>query len=129
MSSWRSENRVVVEWDRANDTLDIRDPYLLFFLRRGEWKQWLHRCANWRNAHLAEGAADCWGLVTSHRTGAPLATGREITGRFQGSAVVGPCNMCRPDRFNRLKDRCSPVSTGAVDPNRYQLGADSTPEC
>jgi len=33
-----AENRVVVEWDGDNDTLDIRDPYLLFFLRWGEWR-------------------------------------------------------------------------------------------
>ena len=28
-----SENRNVVEWDAENDVFDIRDPYLLFFLR------------------------------------------------------------------------------------------------
>lgn len=28
-----SENRNVIEWDGENDVLDIRDPYLLFFLR------------------------------------------------------------------------------------------------
>lgn len=28
-----SENRSIVEWDGENDVLDIRDPYLLFFLR------------------------------------------------------------------------------------------------
>lgn len=33
-----AENRIVVEWDGANDTLDIRDPYLLFYLRWGEWQ-------------------------------------------------------------------------------------------
>ncbi len=30
-----SENRTIVEWDGSNDVLDIRDPYLLFFLRWG----------------------------------------------------------------------------------------------
>ena len=30
-----SENRAVVEWDAENDVFDIRDPYLLFFLRWG----------------------------------------------------------------------------------------------
>lgn len=33
-----AENRVVVEWDVENEVLDIRDPYLLFFLRWGDWK-------------------------------------------------------------------------------------------
>jgi hypothetical protein len=33
-----AENRVVVEWDGDNDTLDIRDPYLLFYLRWGGWE-------------------------------------------------------------------------------------------
>lgn len=28
-----SENRNIVEWDAENDVFDIRDPYLLFFLR------------------------------------------------------------------------------------------------
>lgn len=28
-----AENRNVLEWDGANDVLDIRDPYLLFYLR------------------------------------------------------------------------------------------------
>ena len=28
-----SENRTVIEWDGENDVLDIRDPYLLFYLR------------------------------------------------------------------------------------------------
>lgn len=28
-----AENRSVIEWDGANDVLDIRDPYLLFYLR------------------------------------------------------------------------------------------------
>jgi len=28
-----SENRSILEWDGDNDVLDIRDPYLLFFLR------------------------------------------------------------------------------------------------
>ena len=28
-----SENRNIIEWDGANDVLDIRDPYLLFYLR------------------------------------------------------------------------------------------------
>ena len=28
-----SENRVVVEWDSGSDVFDIRDPYLLFYLR------------------------------------------------------------------------------------------------
>ncbi len=32
-----SENRNVVEWDGENDVIDIRDPYLLFFLR---WAMW-----------------------------------------------------------------------------------------
>lgn len=30
-----SENRVILEWDSGSDVLDIRDPYLLFFLRWG----------------------------------------------------------------------------------------------
>jgi hypothetical protein len=33
-----AENRNVVEWDGASDVLDIRDPYLLFFLRWADWK-------------------------------------------------------------------------------------------
>lgn len=28
-----SENRTIIEWDGVNDVLDIRDPYLLFYLR------------------------------------------------------------------------------------------------
>jgi hypothetical protein len=28
-----SENRIIIEWDAENDVFDIRDPYLLFFLR------------------------------------------------------------------------------------------------
>jgi len=28
-----SENRSIIEWDGENDVLDIRDPYLLFYLR------------------------------------------------------------------------------------------------
>jgi hypothetical protein len=28
-----AENKVVMEWDTANDVLDIRDPYFLFYLR------------------------------------------------------------------------------------------------
>lgn len=31
-----SENRNIIEWDAENDVLDIRDPYLLFYLRWGE---------------------------------------------------------------------------------------------
>ncbi|MCK2094768.1 hypothetical protein [Thauera aromatica] len=31
-----SENRTVVEWDVDNDVIDMRDPYLLFFLRWAE---------------------------------------------------------------------------------------------
>ena len=31
-----SENRNIVEWDGENDVFDIRDPYLLFFLRWAE---------------------------------------------------------------------------------------------
>ncbi len=33
-----SEGRQVVEWDSERDLLDIRDPYLLFFLRWGQWQ-------------------------------------------------------------------------------------------
>ena len=33
-----AENRVVVEWDVASDVLDVRDPYLLFFLRWADWE-------------------------------------------------------------------------------------------
>lgn len=33
-----AENRIIVEWDVENEVLDIRDPYLLFFLRWGDWK-------------------------------------------------------------------------------------------
>jgi hypothetical protein len=29
----QSENRSVIEWDADNDVLDIRDPYLLFYMR------------------------------------------------------------------------------------------------
>jgi hypothetical protein len=32
-----SENRNVVEWDGGTDVLDIRDPYLLFYLRWSDW--------------------------------------------------------------------------------------------
>lgn len=32
-----AEGRQVVEWDSERDLLDIRDPYLLFFLRWGQW--------------------------------------------------------------------------------------------
>ena len=32
-----ADNRVIVEWDNESDILDIRDPYLLFFLRWGQW--------------------------------------------------------------------------------------------
>lgn len=31
-----AENRTVLEWDGENDVLDIRDPYLLFYLRWNE---------------------------------------------------------------------------------------------
>jgi hypothetical protein len=31
------EGRQVIEWDTERDLLDIRDPYLLFFLRWGHW--------------------------------------------------------------------------------------------
>lgn len=33
-----SEGRQVIEWDSERDLLDIRDPYLLFFLRWGQWQ-------------------------------------------------------------------------------------------
>lgn len=33
-----AENRVIVEWDIENEVFDIRDPYLLFFLRWGDWR-------------------------------------------------------------------------------------------
>jgi len=33
-----AENKKVIEWDGGNDVLDIRDPYLLFFLRWSEWQ-------------------------------------------------------------------------------------------
>jgi hypothetical protein len=33
-----AEGRQVIEWDAERDLLDIRDPYLLFFLRWGEWQ-------------------------------------------------------------------------------------------
>jgi hypothetical protein len=33
-----SENRNIIEWDGENDVLDIRDPYLLFYLRWNEWR-------------------------------------------------------------------------------------------
>lgn len=32
-----AEGRQVIEWDSERDLLDIRDPYLLFFLRWGNW--------------------------------------------------------------------------------------------
>lgn len=32
-----AEGRQVVEWDSERDLFDIRDPYLLFFLRWGQW--------------------------------------------------------------------------------------------
>jgi hypothetical protein len=32
-----AEGRQVIEWDTQRDILDIRDPYLLFFLRHGQW--------------------------------------------------------------------------------------------
>lgn len=32
-----NEGRQVIEWDAERDLLDIRDPYLLFFLRWGQW--------------------------------------------------------------------------------------------
>jgi hypothetical protein len=28
-----AENKAVIEWDGTADVLDIRDPYLLFYLR------------------------------------------------------------------------------------------------
>ncbi len=34
-----SENRNVVEWDGGNDVFDVRDPYLLFYLRWSDWAQ------------------------------------------------------------------------------------------
>jgi hypothetical protein len=33
-----AEGRQVIEWDTERDLLDIRDPYLLFFLRWGQWQ-------------------------------------------------------------------------------------------
>lgn len=30
-----AENRAILEWDKENDVLDIRDPYLLFYIRWG----------------------------------------------------------------------------------------------
>jgi hypothetical protein len=33
-----SEGRQIVEWDSERDLLDILDPYLLFFLRWGQWR-------------------------------------------------------------------------------------------
>jgi hypothetical protein len=33
-----AENKVIIEWDSENDVLDIRDPYLLFYLRWAEHK-------------------------------------------------------------------------------------------
>lgn len=33
-----AENKYIIEWDSANDVLDIRDPYLLFYLRWAEHK-------------------------------------------------------------------------------------------
>ncbi len=33
-----ADNRIVAEWDGANDVFDIRDPYLLFYLRWGDWR-------------------------------------------------------------------------------------------
>jgi hypothetical protein len=33
-----AEGRQVIEWDAERDLLDIRDPYLLFFLRWGQWQ-------------------------------------------------------------------------------------------
>jgi hypothetical protein len=33
-----SENKTIVEWDAENDVLDIRDPYLLFYLRWADKK-------------------------------------------------------------------------------------------
>lgn len=32
-----SENRNIIEWDAESDVLDMRDPYLLFYLRWSEW--------------------------------------------------------------------------------------------
>jgi hypothetical protein len=32
-----SENRSIIEWDAESDVLDMRDPYLLFYLRWSEW--------------------------------------------------------------------------------------------
>jgi hypothetical protein len=32
-------NSEVIEWDSENDVLDIRDPYLLFYLRWSEFEQ------------------------------------------------------------------------------------------
>lgn len=31
-----SENKAIIEWDSENDVLDVRDPYLLFYLRWAE---------------------------------------------------------------------------------------------
>lgn len=33
-----AEGRQVIEWDAERDVLDVRDPYLLFFLRWGQWQ-------------------------------------------------------------------------------------------
>jgi hypothetical protein len=33
-----AENKFIIEWDSENDVLDIRDPYLLFYLRWAEHK-------------------------------------------------------------------------------------------
>lgn len=33
-----AEGRQVIEWDAERDLIDIRDPYLLFFLRWGKWQ-------------------------------------------------------------------------------------------
>lgn len=40
-----SENVVVMEWDSEHDVLDVRDPYLLFYLRWAQLKKW-HQSAN-----------------------------------------------------------------------------------
>ena len=34
-----STNAEVIEWDSENDVLDIRDPYLLFYLRWSEFEE------------------------------------------------------------------------------------------
>jgi Zn-dependent protease with chaperone function len=33
-----STNAEIIEWDSENDVLDIRDPYLLFYLRWSEFE-------------------------------------------------------------------------------------------